>query len=134
MPKVALSIPILLNGLHFHTYCTQNKAAYNTRKSKCSVLYFQELWLLAARISGMANDYKAVMCTGINGFDSCAILTERPYGGYAILWHSNITAGVEIIETGGRRFCPAKFKGNDWELMITNVYLPHESDADTEDF
>ena len=103
--------------------------------SQCSVLCLQEHWLSDTQIANLSSISDDFLCTGVCGFDPSAILTGRPYGGCAVLWRSCIDASVDIIDTHSRRLCSVKFKTVDWELLVINVYLPHEGDdAHTEDF
>jgi len=43
--------------------------------------------------------------TGVSVFDNSEVLSGRPYSGCAILWRSDISADIRVIETNSRRMC-----------------------------
>jgi len=73
--------------------------------------------------------------TGVSGFDSSDILVERPYGGCAILWCSDLYANVEVIDTNSRRICAIRLVSDSIRLLLVNVYIPYEgNDGMNEEF
>lgn len=68
----------------------------------CDVLLLQEHWLSAGQLGDIDCN---IMYTGVSGFDDESVLSGRPYGGCAILWHSNICAHVAPINVDSRRIC-----------------------------
>jgi endonuclease/exonuclease/phosphatase family metal-dependent hydrolase len=118
-----------------------NCRGFNTLKSwyiqqllsQCSVLCLQETWLFESLIPmlfGLSNEF---LCTGVSGFNANEILTGRPYGGCAVLWRSDVSAQIEIIDTRSRSLCAVKFKFVAYELLIVTVYLRYENDASQTD-
>ena len=81
-----------------------------------------------AQLGVLGNIHANVFYAGISGFDNSKVLTGRPYGGCAILWHSNILANVSSIEVASGRLCAVLVAAEDWKLILINAYMPYEDD------
>lgn len=102
---------------------------------KCDILLLQELWLSAEQLAILGNVKSHVLFTGVSGFDRSEVLAGRPYGGCAILWHSNLLATVTPIDIDNRRVCCVRISTDSWKLLVINVYMPYEDgDVKTDEF
>jgi len=65
----------------------------------CDVLLLQEHWLSTGQLGLLGDIDYNVMYTGESGFDneSVLVLSGRPYGGCAIVWHSNMCVNAVPI-------------------------------------
>ena len=74
------------------------------------------------------------MYTGVSGFDNESVLSGRPYGGCAILWHSNMCVNAVPINVDSRRICAVSLSHESWKLVVVNVYMPFENgDSNTDE-
>ena len=95
---------------------------------KFNFLFLQEHWLSDAQLNVLGNIHANIFYSGISGFGNSEVLTGRPYGGCAILWHSNILANDSSIEVASRRLCAVLVAAEDWKLVLINAYMPNEDD------
>jgi hypothetical protein len=95
---------------------------------KCNFLFLQEHWLSERQLGILGNIQSGVLYSGISGFDSSEVLAGRPFGGCAILWHSDVLINVTSVETNSNRICAVLVTTESWKLILINVYLPHEGD------
>ena len=102
---------------------------------KATVLFLQEHWLSDDQLRSLGNIDDSFLCTGVAGFDNTEVLSQRPYGGCAILWRSDISATVTVIDTTSRRVCAIRVEIHDIRLLLINVYMSYEgSDNMTDEF
>lgn len=93
--------------------------------NKHSIICIQEHWLLNDQLNSLCSiqdDCKFVAKSGVDS--DCGILTGRPYGGIAIVWHPEIDNAITLVETDSKRVCAIKLLVNDAEYLIFNVYMP----------
>ena len=105
--------------------------------SKCTFLLLQELWLSDEQLNCLSCVSPNIAYTGIAGFDNSEVLAGRPYGGCAILWHSNVMARVSPLIVNSRRVCAVRvsFDLDSVKILIVNVYMPYEDgDENIDDF
>ena len=59
---------------------------------KCNFLLLQELeiWLSGGQLVSLGNLRPNILYEGTSGYANSEVLAGRPYGGCAIMWHSNI--------------------------------------------
>jgi endonuclease/exonuclease/phosphatase family metal-dependent hydrolase len=120
------------------TIATYNCRGFNAIKSsyiaslmsKCSILFLQELWLADAQLSTLSSVDANLSYTGVSGFDNSEVLTGRPYGGCAILWHSALVADIRPIDIECRRVCAVRWCSERIKLLLINVYMPYEDGED----
>ena len=121
--------------------------SYNCRGFNCSkiqflqqvmnnldILFIQEHWLNESRFTEFSNISKEFSFSAVCGMDNKEILKGRPYGGCAILWRSNLTGKIELIESSSRRLCAVKYQTPSFNLLLINVYLPYECDENSDEF
>jgi exonuclease III len=99
--------------------------------AQVSVLFIQETWLSDSQTTELGRIDDKFVCTGRSGFDDSDVLTGRPYGGVAILWRSDLSANVTVINTNSRRVCAVRMDSD--KLLFINVYMPFESDDQSTD-
>ena len=92
----------------------------------CDFLFVQENWLIEERLHIFSNEINGIACQGVSGMDSSKPLVGRPYGGYSVLWKSNIARTITHIQTQSKRLCCLLYECNDNNLWIFNVYMPVE--------
>jgi len=111
----------------FNSRSAHNKKEYfNTLLSKVDILCIQEHWLSDLQLSMLGDINDSFAYAGVSGFDNSAVLQGRPYGGCAILWRSDIASTVTVLNCDSKRLCAIRLDGNQWNLLIICVYLPHE--------
>ena len=99
------------------------------------VLLLQEHWLSAGHLGLLGDIDYNIMYTGVSGFDNESVLSGRPYGGCAILWHSNMCVNVVPINVDSRRICAVSLSHDSWKLVVVNVCMPFENgDSNTDEF
>jgi len=101
--------------------------------SKCSILYIQEHWLAETQLSLLGNICANVSYTGISGFNNSDILSGRPYGGCALLWHSDLLVNVSPINVNSNRICAARVGIKSVNFLFIDVYMPFEDGDDKTD-
>ena len=120
-----------------------NCRGFNTRKSsyvadllsECDILLLQEHRLSDSQLPMLGDIKKGIMYNGISGFDHTKVLSGRPYGGCAILWHSELNLSVLPISVDSRRMCAISLSSDNWKLIVMNVYMPYEdSDRNIDDY
>jgi len=103
--------------------------------SDCSFLLLQEHWLSDAQMSLLGNIDKNILYYGVSGFGSQSVLSGRPYGGCAILWHSDMRVDIHPVCIDSRRICAVSVSSESWKIIIVNVYMPCDnSDANSDEF
>ena len=99
----------------------------------CDVLLLQEHWLSDDQLNCLnmlSTDHVSV---GVSGFSNDCVLSARPYGGCAILWHKTLSLTVTPIITNSRHICALLFRGDGISLLCVCVYMPYESDFSSVD-
>jgi exonuclease III len=96
--------------------------------NKCTFLFLQEHWLSELQLGSLGSIQSGVLYTGVSGFDNLEVLKGRPFGGCAILWHSNLLADVSVVQTNCKRICAVRVISSSWKLLLINVYMPYEDD------
>jgi len=138
---MALSLTMMTSD--FLTLVTYNSRGFNTKKqqfvksllARCSVLFLQEHWLSDGQLPMLGNLDTNFAHIGISGFGNTNILSGRPYGGCAILWRSDLSAQVQVLDTKSARVCAVRFVTNICRLLLICVYMPYEGgEAMTDDF
>lgn len=125
-------------GLHNLTICSYNCRGYNNSKtvfinnllSECDILCLQEHWLADSQLPVLGCINNEFQCTGVSGFNDTEVLSGRPYGGCAILWHSSLDVRLDFVDTLSNRVCGMLFSRPNWKLLIITVYMPYEGDYD----
>ena len=90
--------------------------------SECNFLLLQEHWLSDSQLSVLGNIDNSILYNGVSGFGNDSILSGRPYGGCAILWHSDLYVKIQPIDIDSRRICAVSVSSENWKLVIVNVY------------
>ena len=112
----------------------QSKQSYISRLlNRCDFLFIQEHWLSELQLESVGRINSGVLYPGVSGFDNSDILKGRPYGGCAILWHSNLMASVCSVVTNSSRICAARVVTDSWKLLLINVYMPYEDGDERSD-
>jgi len=93
-------------------------------------LFLQEHWLADAQLSILGSISSNVSHIGVSGFDNVDVLSGRPYGGCAILWHTSLAGVVCPIHIDSRRVCAARLTLVSVRLLLINVYMPYEDGDD----
>ena len=99
------------------------------------VLFLQEHWLSDGQLPLLSNIDSNFAYTGVSGFGNRAMLSGRPYGGFAILWRSSLNVNVQILSANSCRISAIKLSSDHHKLLLINVYMPFEdSDRNVDDF
>ena len=72
------------------------------------------------------------MYISVSGMDSSELLTGRPFGGCAILYHKSLAHSIIRLKSCPKRFCAISLiindplNNNSYQTLINNynVYLP----------
>ena len=89
----------------------------------CFFLFLQEHWLSDEHLNYLACVSPNIAYTGISGFDRSDVLAGRPYGGCAILWHSNLNARVTPLIVNSRRVSAVRLSldPDSVKIILVNV-------------
>ena len=113
--------------------CSYNCKGYNDRKSMfISALFLlydfillQEHCLFQNRLHVLNSINSKVGFIGTSAMDENVLLSGRPHGGCAIVWHNDIKHKIEVIDCVSRRLFAIKvFLNKDIHFIIFNVYMP----------
>ena len=96
--------------------------------STVPVLFLQETWLSDSQLPQLGSINNNFLFAGCSGFDNSDILVGRPHGGVAILWRSDLSFIVSVLNTNSRRVCAVRMDSVDYKLLFINVYMPCEVD------
>jgi exonuclease III len=138
--QLALLMPLMADSLSLNV-ASFNCRGYNTSKrnyvrsllSTVPVLFLQETWLSDSQLSELGSIDDNYLFAGCSGFDTSEILVGRPYGGVAILWRSDLSFTVSVLNTNSRRVCAVRMDSVDCKLLFINVYMPCEVDDTSSD-
>jgi Endonuclease/Exonuclease/phosphatase family len=128
------------------TYCqlrisSYNCHGYNDTKTpymrhlleQCDFLFMQEHWLSDSQLHVFNNLCNTHVSHGSCGFDNTDVLSGRPYGGCAIFWRVYIKAQVFFVQINNKRICSIRVCNEIYKLLLSNVYMPYESDIAAEE-
>lgn len=126
------------NNFHKLRITSYNCRGFNETKipymttllSHCEFLFLQEHWLADCQLHKLNNICHTHTSHGLSGFDHEEFISGRPYGGCAIFSRADIGAQVHFVPTCNRRICSIRVCGTTYKLLLINVYMPYESDAD----
>ena len=95
----------------------------------------QETWLLDFELTYLATLHPDFYARGISSINTCdRILSGRPHGGLAILWHKKLGSQCNIIDCNDNRLMVLEISTDTHKIIIVNVYLPCCSDDNTVNF
>lgn len=60
---------------------------------------------------------------GVSGFGRSEVLSDRPYGGCAILWNKHVACKVTPIIVQSRRIAVIKVELPTYSLLLLNIYI-----------
>jgi len=121
-------VPISVTSYNCRGYNDLKNIYIKTLLPKASVLFLQEHWLSERQLCKLGDIDSNYLFSAVSGFDSSDVLSGRPYGGCAILWRSDISAEVKIIDTSSRRVCAIRMTTAQLRLLLISVYMPFEGD------
>jgi exonuclease III len=91
-------------------------------------LFVQETWLLnktLPRLGCIDDDY---LYTAVSGVNDSELLSGRPYGGVAILWHKRWDKYVQRVTViGSRRVCAISYQTEFQKILFICAYMPGDS-------
>ena len=125
------------------TLATYNSRGFNAERqqfiksllSRCSVLFLQEHWLSDKQLPLLSNLDSNFVYAGVSGFGNSDILAGRPFGGCAILYRSDLSACVQVLDVHSNRVCAIRLTMDALNLLLICVYMPYEgADSMTEEF
>ena len=95
-------------------------------KHNFDLVFLQETWLLETTIDRLGTIHNDYDFHGISGVDSsCDILSGRPHGGVALLWHERLSSYVSRVKCKNNRICAVTYKPNEFDkFLFLCVYLP----------
>ena len=88
------------------------------------IILVQEHWLFDSQLDVFEKHLKDIRAHGVSGMTNNELLSGRPYGGLAILWHNSLRAKIEPVSTSSHRLCAIKICQGDNNILICNVYMP----------
>ena len=92
------------------------------------ILLIQECWLFQSDLHKLGNIHKDYLFHGQSGMKDTVLLTGRPYGGIAILWHKRLAASVsKVNECKSNRMCAVKFRCRNQNILLVNCYMPNDN-------
>ena len=97
----------------------------------CDILLLQETWLYEFE----NREFKKVLpecqyyaVSQMDDSDICRV--GRPFGGCAILYHSNLTCSFSPIITASQRICAVVIKSETLNILMITVYMPCDDNSD----
>ena len=90
----------------------------------CDILLWQEHWYFNKELDTLECKFGDTFIYGVSGMDDDLLLTGRPYGGCAILYHKNLPFKVHQIPSHNKRYCAIRMSFNDIDILVINVYMP----------
>ena len=98
---------------------------------RCDILLLQETWLF----NFQHNEFNKVLPNchyhAVSTMDESEVgRVGRPYGGCAILWHSNLALTCVPVNTISPRICAVQIKSNSLNILVINVYMPNDINND----
>ena len=91
----------------------------------CDILLLQETWLYNFECSEFIKVLPNCQYHAISTMDESEVgRVGRPYGGCAILWHSDLALTFIPIRTMSTRICSVQVKSSNFSFVIINVYMP----------
>ncbi len=96
------------------------------------IILLQEHWLSTSELNKL--NFDGFITSAVSGFNECALLRGRPFGGCAILYRECLLSSIKQIHTSSKRFCALTIDSCDYTCLLINVYLPtdYRSQAATE--
>ena len=92
---------------------------------KCDFLLIQEHGLFKSQFDFFDKlSDNGVGRHGTSAMDEREIIRGRPYGGVAIVWHSNLQCKVTPIQNDSKRFCALHVNINSKTLLLICIYMP----------
>ena len=99
--------------------------------NKCDILLLQETWLYNFECSEFMNVLPNCQYHAISTMDESEVgRIGRPYGGCAILWHSDLALTFTPVKTMSTRICAIQVRSNHFSFIIINVYMPCDDNKD----
>ena len=98
---------------------------------KCDILMLQETWLYNFEFNSFINVLPRCQYYAISSMDETEVgRIGRPFGGSAILWHSDLALTFIPIKTISNRICSVQIKSSNFNLVIINLYMPCDENND----
>jgi exonuclease III len=90
------------------------------------ILGLQETWLLTEKLENLDAIHPDYCFHGQSGIDSTKdIITGRPYGGTAFLWHKSLSKFISPVPCSNKRVCALQFSSHTTnDMLFVNVYMP----------
>ena len=94
-------------------------------KNVIDFMLLQETWLLPNSLEKLGSINKDYVFYGVSGICHSQLLTGRPYGGTAILWHKKFNNGVKRIDSiNCNRLSAVRLDVMDCNILLINCYMP----------
>ena len=127
---------------------TLNVCTYNSRGHKpdrlsfieklmheCHVMFVQEHWYLQRDIFQLCKNIPFIDIVGTSGMDDTTLLTGRPYGGCAILYHKDLNWSVTTIDAESKRICACICNDpRGFRVLMVNLYMPCDTTGSRPEF
>ena len=94
------------------------------QNTSADIVLLQETWLVPGNLDKLSSIHPDFISHGVSGIRDNELLTGRPYGGIAILYHKNISPFVKHVSVNSRRICAIRIECVMHKLLIVNGYLP----------
>ena len=94
------------------------------KSTKANIIMLQETWLVQGNLSRLQSIDPDYVAYGFSGVKDTDLLTGRPYGGVAILYHKTISPFVKHISVNSQRICAISVMCHNHKLLLLNGYLP----------
>ena len=106
----------------------------NSIFKRCDVMMLQETWLYNFESLFISDSLKGSQCHCISAMSDDDVGRQgRPFGGLAIIWHSNSSVLVQSILVTSKRLCAVTLDFDNDNLILINVYMPID-DGSTHSF
>ena len=108
--------------------CRSLKNSKESISSLCDnydFIFIQEHWLLPNELPLLNNVHKEFISYATSAIDiGSDVLTGRPYGGTAVLYHNRFSNCVTNVTSYNSRICGVILSTDDGNIMLISVYMP----------
>ena len=97
---------------------------------KTDILLLQETWLYNFEFKEFDKVLGNCSYHAVSAMDECNVeRLGRPYGGCAVIWHSNLALAFTPIITSSPRICAVAIKSKISKLVVMSIYMPTDNDS-----
>ena len=90
------------------------------------ILALQEHWLHSTELSLFSSLEDDIMFCSTSPMESNHILSGRPYGGIALLWHKQYDHLIAPVKTASERMVAVQLRSCSGIILVISIYMPTE--------